>query len=167
MHIDSRSWHARVYRWWKVMKYGPLMYQAPATVNLCPYVRAVLFWSWSRWLMRSGQIGQGRWALSVPRIFWGSQPIIGLFLVWALAGPKAFMDVLRILAIGSAALSVLSAIVLAVWLIIRMFKTLPVASAMDTTADRALSFSRVLKSYVVGAHNKICPVVEFRDTVEE
>jgi hypothetical protein len=41
--IDPNSWHARVYFWWYRRKYG--YPNEGKRSNLCPYLRAVLFWA--------------------------------------------------------------------------------------------------------------------------
>ena len=46
MQVQSNEWHARLYRWWYVNKYKPYSWELPKTrANLCPYMRAVLFWA--------------------------------------------------------------------------------------------------------------------------
>jgi FtsH-binding integral membrane protein len=42
MTIKRNSWHARIYAWWYTNKYNHIN---PDYINLCPYMRAVLFWA--------------------------------------------------------------------------------------------------------------------------
>lgn len=45
MHIRRRSWHARIYLWWYEHKYQSRDINEKTNVNLCPYMRTILFWA--------------------------------------------------------------------------------------------------------------------------
>lgn len=46
MQVSASSWHVRVYRWWYDHKYKRDSWETPKThSNLCPYMRAVMFWA--------------------------------------------------------------------------------------------------------------------------
>lgn len=166
MYIDSRSWHARVYRWWKVMKYGENQWRAPSTVNLCPYCRAVLFWSWSRYLMLSGRVKLGKYRVSVPKLFWGAQPILALLAAHHYLSHKGFITLLQVLGFIVCVLSATSILALVAYGIYRFFTADPVVDAREAVMDGAASFTRVLVERTRGAHNRICPVLEFREPTE-
>lgn len=169
MYISSSSWHARVYLCWFRMKHG--QHASPRQVNLCPYVRAVLFWSWSRWLMRSGKFELPLGCtVRVPWLFWGAQPLWMLWAEYAIFGRHTFVFTLQILGIICAVLSAISIFALGIYALIRVLKAEPVQDVMDSVGDGArgfgrgaASFGRVLREYYRGAHDKICPVVEFHD----
>lgn len=161
MYIDSRSWHARVYRWWVDMKYGE--WNHPRTVNLCPYCRAVLFWSWSRYLMRSGEVKLGKYRISVPKVFWGAQPVLALWAVYHFCSHKVFINVLQVLGFLLCVASLASVLALIAYGIYRFFTARPVANVREAVVDGAASFTHVLIERTRGAHDKICPVLEFRD----
>jgi hypothetical protein len=40
--VSKKSWHARIYIWWYELKYGSF---TNTSVNLCPYMRAIMFWA--------------------------------------------------------------------------------------------------------------------------
>ena len=54
MTISRGSWHYRAYAWWYRRKHGYPCEQR--VVNLCPYMRAILLWSWLRWLLTDQQL---------------------------------------------------------------------------------------------------------------
>jgi hypothetical protein len=61
MNIDLRSWHGRLYQFWYGMKHQEdiardWLPKAPATTDLCRYMRVVLFHWWLRYLFLSGRI---------------------------------------------------------------------------------------------------------------
>jgi hypothetical protein len=49
--VRRKSWHARIYKWWYEHKYpnpigaGKSSFDRKQRTNLCPYVRAVVFWA--------------------------------------------------------------------------------------------------------------------------
>lgn len=51
MKISKKSPIDRIFSWWHLAKYG---YSPGNYTNLCPYVRAVLFWALPRWVWLSG-----------------------------------------------------------------------------------------------------------------
>lgn len=168
MYINAQSWHARVYRFWYAMKHG--QWSTPGAVNLCPYVRAVVFWSWSRWLMRSGKIQMGGLVVGVPWLFWGCQPLLALWLDYYFLGRQKFIFTLTIFGMALAILSGASLVVFLGYLIRQAFRTQPAAqagAAIGHVIDNGMSFGRVVMEYIHGAHNKICPVVEFKESAGE
>ena len=52
MEISKKSPIDRIYAWWHQAKYGST--PDHDYTNLCPYVRAVLFWALPRWIWLSG-----------------------------------------------------------------------------------------------------------------
>lgn len=45
MVTSKNSWHCRVYKWWYANKYDEYVADRKEQSNLCPYMRAVLFWA--------------------------------------------------------------------------------------------------------------------------
>lgn len=53
-HVDRESWHYRIYEWWYNHKYpGRYSCSRKTSTNLCPYVRAILFWAPLRFIFWS------------------------------------------------------------------------------------------------------------------
>jgi len=137
--IDRRAWHARLFGWWYREKHGQELQQ---TVNLCPYVRVVLFWAPLRLLFLDRILGWICWPLLACGLQW---------LIWQLFGQKGLRAELVLLIV-----LLLSGTFIA--LIYGGACVYEVGSASTMTR----SFGRVLAHWYDGLHKHICPTVEIR-----
>lgn len=143
MKISRNSWHARVYSWWYNEKHG---HYPSGGVNLCPYVRAVLFWAHFRFLFLT-KMGYVTWSLLAAGLEYTLIRVGGWKNV--LEVEEAFLIILSIVA------AVIGIGFGAHWL----WNRTEDAREAVTTA----SFVQVLKTRAEAGHNKICPFMEFTE----
>jgi len=133
MQISSDSWHARVYINWFRRKKG----WTPTEANLCPYVRAVLLYSWLRYIFLTGTI-------------WPAWTLLGLslegFLLWWRLLPT----------LQNEGIILLCATIVFIWFGILYFMNIGFE-----TAEKS-SFVNILKERVRSAHSGICPTINFK-----
>ncbi len=158
MWIDNNSWHARVYLWWYDRKFclwekqrlGVVTVMLPS-VNLCPYVRTVLFWAPIRWLTMWGPRKVG---VAIETVGW-----MGLFWLCTIIPVKSEEDFGALAAF------------LIFWLLLLGIRggvflgthnvTFP--SPPDIVVEKGASFFILLGGYISKAHTQICPQIELRD----
>lgn len=141
MTISKESWHYRVFNWWFTHKNG---YSNPSYINLCPYMRAVLFWSWLRWLWIDGRIGTFRVPV-IPITLISLSP----FVVAAWAGAQSLIALLAFL-VGL--LGLLTAI----------FGPWYLWEEKISSQRGVVSFTTLVREYYNTGHNKICPTLEIK-----
>lgn len=173
MKVRANSWHAKLYIWWYQQKYGKTktawvddldavgkmvgyhseqVPNIPERTNLCPYMRAVLFWSWMRWIFIDGRIG--KIPVSIP---------VAIFLLIELprwAGIisydlKMALLVVYMLAFGAFLGGALAFVV--VWLQAETSLGAKMSSAFKPVRE----FKHLVSEYTRAGHDRICPEVEF------
>src|SRR5438552_569514 len=114
----------------------------PSGANLCPYVRAVLFWAPLRFLFL-GRVSR-----------WVSWPLLVAAvegLLWALFGPRVFVPQFIVLT-AMVTLGMVIAIILGIeW-----------AGDRVREHDTVQSFRQVLGAYYEAAHKHICPQIHLK-----
>lgn len=153
MKLSKRSWHTRVYLWWCSQKYDTPKYmpdggiklipRAERPVNLCPYVRTVLFYAPLRWTFLTGKKAWFSWLALVALLHWLA------YLIW---GEKAFRF--------DEAVGILAGLV-AVLGTIGWIASLVKDGAQNSDVLR--SFGSVVAARYSSVHDKVCPVVELVD----
>lgn len=143
MKISRNSWHARVYSWWYREKHG---YYPSSGVNLCPYVRAVLFWAHLRFLFLT-KMGYVTWTVLAAGLEYTLLRVAGWKDVFTIEGA-----VLLLLAIAGTVIALGFGVQ---WL---WNWTWDAREAITT-----VSFVQVLKTRAKAGHNKICPFMEFTE----
>lgn len=131
MEISKDSWHFQVYEKWHQRKLG---YLPGSLVNLCPYVRVILFYSWARYLFITGTV-------------WPFWTILGLAVEVTLLKASP----LRVLKQEALALLFLSTYVFFMCIIFsiqKLFKT-----------SKGASFTQVLATRFHAAHKGVCPTI--------
>ena len=152
MKIDGNSWHVKVYKWWYDNKYkNPAAeYICPPPPkthsNLCPYMRAVMFWAplraifWN-WI-KIGPLPIN--AVTLPAFFVSLPFLVGY--VDYTAKMVVFCSYLVIL--------VLSVLFTLVWLISVKNILEPVERKIDN-----IGFVKLAQEYLRSAHDRVCPEV--------
>lgn len=161
--LSQNSWHMRRYLWWYQEKRH--YWDTPKSVNLCPYVRVVLFWYTLR---QAFMDGYGKTAVS-----WAGVAGIVNILVYKFRGKgdTLFLDVMAI--VVAIALALLIGLCLgAEWL--KDYKRMkrhqkyvelrnqgidPDQYFADLEANKGPSFGSVLWEVLSNAHKKICPIL--------
>ncbi len=140
MTIDKNSWHAVLYRAWYCSKHWGN--EPVGAVNLCPYVRTVLFWAPLR-LLFLGRVT--RW-LSWPALVGAAE-----YLLWLKFHHKLFEVELAVLAAVFLLATFVAIVGAAIW-----------TGAKTKNAPVTKSFGRVLTVWYEGVHKHICPLVDIR-----
>lgn len=164
--INSNSWYNRVYEWWHFDTYGWKNGSGPAnTVNLCPYMRAILFWSWLRlffWRASNGRSGKLRTVANI--ISWFSLLVdfnlaVSILSYHGHGKPISvwFMFFIEGIVVFCAG-SVLGLIVLAMWSNDKRIERKMLRGEYNEDGT-SLPFIRVVKTWLHGVHNHICPIV--------
>lgn len=163
MIINKDSWHARVYRWWYQSKYGKKTYDwfsdkwtpnEPERSNLCPYMRAVMFWSWMRWLFIGGKIKK----FPVPVLSW----LFLLIEVPRWLGIISYTMKLTILMfyvafVGAAAVVFLASVVVWLW------KDTDKLDWLRKVCRGVSEFGSLVGQYTQAKHDRICPEITFAE----
>jgi hypothetical protein len=167
MNVNSGSWHARVYLWWYQQKYGKTKLvddwhldrlvavevpNIPERTNLCPYMRAVMFWSWMRWLFIGGKV----WKIPTPAII---IPILLFELPrWAGMldyGLKNF--ILTFYAVTAGVALAVGGLAGLGWL----NKHTAFGKKMKKVDEGLEQFGALVKAYSRSKHDRICPEITF------
>ena len=138
MVIDRNCWHARLWRWHQAQK----GYNPSGSVNLCPYVRAVLFWAPARFIFLHRVM---RW------ITWPSLALSAEYGLWRLSGILVFQVELAFLTILAAAAAAIG-IGIGIWAL----------GAKASEAQPVRSFGQVVAHRYSKVHEGICPIVHIR-----
>ncbi len=144
MQVDYNSWHSRLYRIWFGLKYYGREPELGYYTNLCPYMRAVLFFWWSRFLFINGKIGR----LPVAAV---SYPLT-VILIPVMAGGVSHGLMKSVLALYIALASIFAAVAGIIG-IIYLFQ-------QGTKRAKSASFVKLTASYAHSVHSKICPTIE-------
>lgn len=147
MTISTNSWHARVYLWWYHQKhpYKP----APSTVNLCPYVRVVLFWGPFRRLFLT-RLGFAFWPLLAGLLELGLYHFFGAKL-WPVE-----LGILGAFAVIFGMIGLLLGLFVGVRFIYELVREKP----------GVVTFKEVLYARYDAYHSKICPVMQLEAETE-
>jgi hypothetical protein len=154
MTISNDCWHFRLYLWWYREKNGIdfLRYSMGFTpkVNLCPYVRAVLFWSWLRWLFLARH---WRSALSWPVAILGAPFAVKLVFPEC---PALLWDVVM--------LAVVAALAGGLGVVLGVVKLSKLCNRHEKLGhmERLIPFRGLLAAYWRAVHDRICPFIEVR-----
>ena len=156
MWIDRNSWHWRLYQWWYERKFsrydraerGPL-----TLVNICPYVRTILFWAPIRWLTAWGP---RKVNVAAETVGWmGAYWLLTIIPVETVKDFDALIVFTGLWLIG---------------LVIRLFVFLGthdvglnLPSPPDFVIEKGASFFNLLGGYISKAHTQICPQIELRN----
>ena len=146
IQVNNNSWHTKLYKFWYKQKYG--REHVGSYSNLCPYMRAVLFWSWMRPLFLTKWFSVIPWALlaiEIPR--WAGMFSHSLkFVIWVLYGATAVAGTL----LG------LAAVICWLW------DKHEVTNKLDPMIDKGVSFCKLVVAYSRSAHDRICPEIIFQ-----
>ena len=152
MKIDANSWHVKIYKWWYGHKYGICVKR---NSNLCPYMRAVMFWAPLRaifwdWI-KIGPVPLN--AITLPAFFVGLPFVLGYVSYPA----KAIVFAVYIVAAG-----VVTALA-AIFGLAYLFHS----EGLDITRPiknkiRKSSFLDLIHEYLRSAHDRICPEVSWK-----
>lgn len=162
MIIDRQSWHWRVYSWWYGHKYHSCRWVVdedglehwqrhsvePERSNLCPYMRAVMFWAPLRWFFAWGSIWNvipALWALALVLV---ALPVFSVHR-W---------DILRAYGMVALTLAFIAGIICGLIALERRRKPLPGIKTLRKF--KGSSFWKLLGAYLRSAHDRICPEVE-------
>ena len=169
--ISRSSWHWKVFTAWYERKYKGSWYRNPESkdwpcdpgemkrINLCPYMRAILFWSWLRWLFLTTK--------SRKLVGWSTIYVLILLVVGVITCPT--------IALGLLVLTVeYLAVVLALLGFIYVMKRLsygPIKRYLKKRASRspspgpsrAIKFKTLLLEWITATHDKICPLIEIEE----
>lgn len=150
MHIDDSSWHCQVYRWWYRHKYGGD--PAYPHSNLCPYMRAVIFWAPSRILLgtwvKVGSVPLN--AVTIPALLLAIPVIVGRFSY----GAKIRIWIIYIVSAGVFSFSTM---------ILYIVSLLTENTFIETKKNeiKSWSFWKLLHAYLRSAHDRVCPEVDW------
>ena len=149
--VNPQSWHSKMYRWWYRQKYGE---EPRHSGNLCPYMRAILFWSWMRWLFIGGRVGPVRAPVLSWPLLLASIPIGGglLFGWWFFAGVMQIYCVLLIVL-------AMAATVVGIGLVLSDDGLGGAARIRDGCAP----FTDLVGSYLRSFHDRVCPEITFKE----
>ena len=158
MWIDRNSWHWRLYLWWYNRKFPLRSYKnspwfKPLTsVNICPYVRTILFWAPIRWLT---MWGPRKVNVAAETMGW-----IGAYYLLTLIPVKNESDFISLIVI-----TVIWAFLLLVRGVFFLDKyiELPMPPLPDLEVERGASLVMLLGKYISKAHTQLCPQIELRD----
>ena len=155
MIVSNQSWHVRVYHWWYENKYGGRNVRS----NLCPYMRAVMFWAPLRAIF-SDWIELTRWKIPLNYI---TIPIIVIslpFLVGYLSyGGKVTIWIIYAVLTGIAI--VLSLGFGIAWLFDEDGMNWSEHLDNRVKGVKESSFWQLLQEYLRSAHDRVCPEIEF------
>jgi hypothetical protein len=152
MLVNRSSWHSRIYLWWYKRKYGGV----PMRTNLCPYMRAILFWSWLRWIFFDGFIGK--------------VPVAPFTYVFLLVEIPRWLGVLSYsLKVAFLTLYAIFGLVLFLIVVFHLlgkawdwfFGRERVVQAKRAVAVSTLGFFELMHEYGRSKHDRICPEISF------
>lgn len=156
MWIDRNSWHWRVYQWWYNRKFPSRSYEnAPwfkplTSVNLCPYVRTILFWAPIRWLTIWGP---RKLNVAVETVGW-----MGAYYLLTLVPVKSETDFGSL--IGLTLVWGLLLVLRGTLFLKTHAVTFPSVPIPDSVIEKGASFFMLLGSYISKAHTQVCPQIE-------
>ena len=156
MKISQDTWHFKVFDWWHREKHGFSFkdyHGSSARYNLCPYVRAILFWAPSRlfWtppaLYGTIPVSLSAFLLAVYKL-WGNRGLLGLWHFF-------------LLLLGCTTLvALIGAVGFACHYIKEYFE--------HNRKSTLVSFVSVLAARAEATHGRICPILSFEtDEVAE
>lgn len=144
MTISRNSWHARVFLWWYQQKH-PYEFEG-RSVNLCPYVRAVLLWGPLRRLFRT-KLGYVAWPLYAAATEAVLYHFFGKYLL--------FVEVVFLAALLATAVFI--AIVAGFMFLYGLIKE----------SEGMVSFREILGMHIGAWHSRVCPVMLFESKEED
>jgi small-conductance mechanosensitive channel len=169
MQVSRNSWHTRVYLWWYTHKYNNGYKPTDKTSsNLCPYVRAVLFWAPLRLLfwdwVKLWESATSDWYISLNMF---TIPLMAYFVPLMLGYVNYYLKFVLWM-------TVISVAVLAVIIVGLTLSCIKIKEELD--AYRALhyndppkpkrktpEFFTLVQAYLRAGHDGICPEVEIVD----
>src|SRR5208337_2658736 len=173
MIVERNEWHVRVYEWWYQHKYrnSAPRYQS----NLCPYMRAVMFWAPLRvlfwdWveLFKIKNFKVTLNMLTIPALLYGLPPLAGYFsyklkfFLWlvALAFTVIFVLICFVAWIinGVEERRNKNKADPAYWEAQRLHN-----KKRDARIDRWERFFKMIGEYLQSAHDRVCPEVQIVD----
>jgi len=145
----SKSWHWKVYEQWYRRKHGS-SYEKKV-INLCPYVRTVLLWSWLRWVLTNQHRAEVFWGAAVlafPLALGRWFSLLGLYedMAWLLFGA---LVLIAIQAVQD-------------WSRERN-KNRPEEPEKPREPKRPSPFHALVVAYIRSFHERICPLIEITD----
>lgn len=144
MKIDGTSWHCRVYQWWYRHKYENR--ESKTNSNLCPYMRAVMFWAplraiFGNWLKI--------WRVPVNAI---TLPAVLINLPFLLGYASYTAKCIAFVTYG--VLAFFTLLFTFIWLVEDKKILRPVEKALNES-----SFLNLTGEYLRSAHDRVCPEV--------
>ena len=169
MKISKKSPIDRIFVWWYRAKHGNTPFGL--YTNLCPYVRAVLFWALPRWVWLSGpeRVRVASWTTTIciaeiigwaPFIIWwdGGEPTPWTWwFVLGIIGALWLIAHIAVVGIGTVALIMLVIEILRVRL--KLKKSKPVTALGRLAGD----ISNLTVGTYTAIHDKVCPTIERTD----
>ncbi len=173
MEVNRSSWHARVYSWWYSHKYNHGYPVMKASSNLCPYMRAVMFWAPLRFIFWNWveikvtrRIRFTLNCLTLPLMAYFVPLLLGYvsyYLKIALWGAFLGMSVLTILTV-----CVLGTVFFIKESIMDYRHSHPEEPKPPKPPKKKSEFWKLLGEYLRSGHDRICPEIEFTsDEYEE
>lgn len=153
MIVDRNSWHAKVYRWWYSKKYDFPFEKTRS--NLCPYMRAVMFWAPLRALFLNS-IKLFTVCGQYVYLNWFTTPTLLIPLPFLLGYVSYKMKLIIFLIYG--VMAFLSTFVGAAVAADR-FSESGKAQVMIATITK-VGFIQLLGEYLRSAHDRVCPEVD-------
>lgn len=134
MEISKSSLSYKIFQWWDSMKdYTPYKFQH----NLCPYMRAVLFYSWARYLF-----------IKHAKYSWPTLVVLG-HAITRYFTKNGFWNLLKAEGMIALMLAGITAIGLGIYYTLQN--------------DKIEEFGDTIIDYVQAKHDKVCPEIKFVD----
>lgn len=153
MRINSNSWHCRLYLWWYEKKYG--YPNEKGFSNLCPYMRAVMFWAplraiFDTWV-KFGPIPLN--VFSIPALAYVLPTVLGYHSYVAKMVIWSIYILFLVAAVMLAALCGLT------YLLSKGGKD--VTRTLRKKISNS-SFPRLVSEYFRSAHDRVCPEIDWK-----
>jgi len=157
MNISSSTWHYKVFEWWAKAKYGYVPYRVEEEgYNLCPYVRAVMFWGPLRFLFTD------TWQKLVMTLAAIVAMLTGL--IYHLAGIKGLQRELAAFVFVFVLAAFIATIIGIIWSLAKFEQYLRSKNVKVGVPEVVSSFAEVLVDYAKAIHDGICPKIKFVKT---
>lgn len=162
MNIPKAAWYNRVYEWWHYDKYGWLPARDGFSVNLCPYMRAILFWSWTRLLFLPEDTPVATPASVRRRVlnvfsYASALTLVNLIIHHMLKSRPSLLKVFVVEAIiALSAVTIIGSLLGGFWLSERVAKW---RRSRRAGQPESVPFSAVVKEWAKATHDRVCPVI--------
>lgn len=161
MQVNRNSWHCKVYRWWYFKKYGVPKWNEAS--NLCPYMRAVMFWAPLRAIFTPA-IKLGKMELPFNLV-----TIPSILLLFPLMLPHGAMKVFFVVYMCVTAVTLCLAVLVGVVLLSQWIDNKTnfrehVATKSKAVVHRVTNhgFWSLLGAYIQSNHDRVCPELNWK-----